>query len=226
MMMVVMIKVLTKPWLTFNVYDTTWSPSQRQGCRLPRSRGWAFLTEPSIPLKDLQGCAKSKWGKTENVTSSTASWQVLLVQGERLLGADLTSIEPPLLAPWVVQSSHCCLDEELLWRENVWSCCRDHQLTAFPATSTLPWPPLPFHIGGGPPIGNINHCCACCLLWEQLKISKLVQLKALTCSGLADSAVVEIRLKPGQSSHDLHRPKCTYVHCTYMHKNTNDDMSL
>ena len=124
---------------------------------------------------------------------------------------ELTWHQPPLLAPWVVQSSHCCLDEELLWRENVWSCCRDHQLTAFPASSTLPWPPLPFHIGGGPPIGNINHCCACCLLWEQLKISKLVQLKALTCSGLADSAVVEIRLKPGQSSHDLHRPKCTYV---------------
>ena len=62
MVVVVMIKVLTKPWLTFNVYDTTWSPSQRQGCRLPRSRGWAFLTEPSIPLKDLDGCAKSKLG--------------------------------------------------------------------------------------------------------------------------------------------------------------------
>ena len=116
----------------------------------------------------------------------------------------------------MVQSSHCCLDEELLWRENVWSCCRDHQLTAFPASSTLPWPPLPFHIGGGPPIGNINHCCVCCLLWEQLKISKLVQLKALPYFGLADSAVVEIRLKPEQSSHDFHRPKCTYMYIVHI----------
>ena len=160
--------------------------------------------------------------KTENVTSSTASWLVLLVQGERLLGIDLTSSPS-----WVVQSSHCCLDEELLWRENVWSCCRDHQLTAFPASSTLPWPPLPFHIGGGPPIGNINHCCVCCLLWEQLKISKLVQLKALSCSGLADSAVVEIKTKAGAIITWFSSSKVyIYVHCTYMYKNTNDDMSL